>query len=56
MIWPDHATCHRNFYNTKKLETNLNQKLSEIDEKNSKDIDHIDDNSNSSEESVSALR
>ena len=56
MIWSAHATCHRNFYNTKKLETNLNQKISEIDEKNSKDIDHIDDNSNSSEESVSALR
>ena len=40
---PAHATCHRNFHNTKKLETNSKQKTNEINEQNSKDIDHIDD-------------
>ena len=53
---PAHATCHRNFHNTKKLETNSKQKTSEIDEQNSKDIDHIDDDRTNSEESVPVLR
>ena len=33
---PAYATCHRNFHNTKKLETNSKQKTSEIDVQNSK--------------------
>ena len=52
---PAYATCHRNFHNTKKLETNSKQKTSEIDEQNSKDIDHIDDDRTNSEKSLSAL-
>ena len=56
VTWPDHATCRRNFHNTKKLETNSKRKINEIDEQNSEDIDHIDDNRTNSKESASVLR
>ena len=51
-----HAKCRRNFHNKKKLETNSKRKLNEIDEQNSKDVDHIDDDRTNSEESTSVLR
>ena len=50
IMWSAHATCRRNFHNTKKLETNSKRKINEIDEQNSED-----DRTNS-EESASVLR
>ena len=52
VTWPVHATCRRSFHNTKKLEINSKREINEIDEQNSKDIDHIDDERTSSEESA----
>ena len=56
VTWPAHATCRHNFYNTKKLQTNSKRKINEIDEQNSEDVDHNDDDKANSEESTSVLR
>ena len=51
-----HATCRRNFHNTKNLERNSKLKINEIDEQNSEDVDHIDGERTNSEESASVLK
>ena len=51
-----HATCRRNFHNTKNLERNSKRKINEIDEQNSEDVDHIDGERTNSEESASVLK
>ena len=50
VTWTAHATCRRNFHNTKKLETNSKRKINEIYS------EYIDDDRNNSEESASFVR
>ena len=56
VMWLVHATCHSNFHNKKKLETNSKTKNKWNDEQNSKDIDLVSDERTNPEESVLFLR